>query len=359
VPTDIADLRMRAQGLAGAARRRPAHVVAWLGAVQAQEYLPAKWALALRLRDGVTEAAVERAVAEGAVLRTHVLRPTWHFVTPADIRWMLELTAPHVHKTMAPYDRHLELDARTMVRGTGLIERSLRDGAHLTRTELSEQLARAGIVARGPRLAHLVMYAELEGVICSGPFRGSKPTYALVAHRAPGAKRRSRDEALGELMTRFCRSHGPATARDAAWWSGLPMADVRRGLEICRARPETIDGLTYWTVGRPARARADRDLVHLLPIYDEYLVAYRDRAAVPHGPSILTSATRIFNVYKHPVTIGGQVAGTWQPARTAGGVVAHVRPARRYTTRERRALDAAAARYARFLGAPVEVRILS
>ena len=327
----------------------------WLGAVQAQEYEAAKWGLGLRLRAGATDAEIERAFEQGRILRTHVMRPTWHFVTPADIRWLLELTAPRVQRVMAPYNRKLELDARTLTRGTGIIERALRDRNYLTRVELGERLRRAGLALAGQRLAHLALHAELERVICSGPRRAKRFTYALLAERVPDGERLSRDEALAALSRRFFTSHGPATIRDFVWWSGVTTADARRALDIGKVRRETIGEHTYWTMGEAPRGTRRARLAHLLPIYDEYLVAYRDRVAVPHGPSVMASFRGPVS-FQHALVIGGQVAGTWRPARSSNGVVINVSSMRPLTAREGAALADAARRYERFLDCPVELR---
>ena len=351
----ITDQRLQNQRITRPGPSGPAKMVAWLGAVQAQEYGPAKWGLGLRLPPGVTDAALERAVKQGRILRTHVLRPTWHFVTPADIRWMLELTAPQVHRRMSPYDRQLGLDADVKTRATGVIERALRDGGCLTRLELGAHLVRAGLPGKTTHLAHIAMYAELEGVICSGPRRGKQFTYALLAHRAPRAKRLSRDEALAELTLRYFRSHGPATIRDFAWWSGLKAADAKRGLEMNRAKPQEVDGVRYWTVGRqPGRDSKPRTTVHLLPGFDEYLVAYRDRHAVPHS----LYATPSFRLAAGALVIGGQVAGAWRTIPGPMGVVVEVETTNQLTAGERRALTKAVGRYGRFLGAPVSLSIV-
>jgi winged helix DNA-binding protein len=352
----IAEDRLANQRITGPGRRWPADVVAWLGAVQAQVYAPAKWALALRISWNVTDAAIERAVNEGRILRTHVLRPTWHFVTPDDIRWMLELTAPHVHRAMSPYNRRLGLGAAELVRGTALLERALRDGGYLTRMELGAHLERAGLAGKGTHLAHLAMYAELEGVITSGPRRGKQFTYGLLPERAPHARRLPRDEALAELTARYFRSHGPATVRDFAWWSGLTMAEVRQGLEMNRAHGQEVDGQAYWTIGRAWKRRMlRRRAVHLLPVYDEYLVAYRDRDAVPHRGYAIQSRPRGRVTFWHSLVIAGQVAGTWKTLPKARGLVVDVAPLRRLSGAERRALAGEAARYGRFLGVPVSV----
>jgi hypothetical protein len=349
--------RLANQRVTGPVRGDPAKVVAWLGAVQAQEYGPAKWALGLRLAAGVTDAAVQRAIDAGRILRTHVLRPTWHFVPPADIRWMLELTAPSVLRRMAPYHRQMGLERAVFTRAAQVCERALRDGQFLTRKELGPHLKSAGLPHDGMRLLHLMMHAEVEGVICSGPRRGKQSTYALLAERAPDGPRLSRDEALVELARRYFRSHGPATLRDFVWWSGLTTADAKRGLEMNRARELSVDGMTYWTLGSAARVRSQPRLVRLLPIYDEYLVAYRDRVAVPYGPSMVRSRAGGYMRFQHALVIAGQVAGTWRAAPKRNGVQIDVAPLRRLTKLEQRALRREVARYQRFLGTPVSVAL--
>lgn len=346
----IAKQRLRSHAITRAGLRRPEDVVRWLGAVQAQEYEPAKWALGLRLNDNAVDADVERAFDDGRILRTHVMRPTWHFVTPADIRWLLELTGPRVQLRMTPYNRHLELDARTFARGLKAFERTLRDHQYLTRIELSERLADAGLPMTGQRLAHVTMEAELEGVICSGPRRGKKFTYALLAERAPGARRLSRDESLATLTRRFFRSHGPATVRDFVWWSGLTTADARRGLEINKARREDMDGKAYWTVGPPPPAATRDHRVHLLPIYDEYIVAYRDREAVPHTTHHTVGNRTQLTIFQHALIVDGQVAGTWRTTPAQRGATTIV-PLRRLKADERQALAEAVLRYERFVNA--------
>ena len=240
----IATERLHNQRIARPGPAQPAQLVAWLGAVQAQEYAAAKWALGLRMPNGATDAKIERAFNDGRILRTHVLRPTWHFVAAADIHWMLELTAARVHRALAYAHRYYELDVTIRSRAAALFEQALSGGQHLTRAELGACLARAGVAATGTRLALLTIDAELEGVMCSGSKRGTQQTYAHLVKRAPRAKRLVRDEALAELTKRYFRSHGPATLRDFVWWSGLTTADAKRGLDMTGARNEAIDGYT-------------------------------------------------------------------------------------------------------------------
>jgi hypothetical protein len=351
----LVERRLSNQGIARPKHRRAAEVVEWLGAVQAQEFQPAKWALGLRMRNA-TDAGVEQAVADGEILRTHILRPTWHFVAAADLVWMQRLTGRRMQRAMEVYQRQLGLETSTLTKATALFERVLRDGQYLTRVELAERLLRANLPLSGIRLAHAAMYAEFEAVICSGPRTAKRSTYALVAERAPTPRELSGDEALGELTRRFFRSHGPATLRDFVWWSGLPTADARRGIEIIRANPHELDGSRYWTVGSSVVARAT-DHVHLLPIYDEYLVAYRDRALVPHGPAKIAARPGHSVTFQHALLIDGEVAGTWRTSRGAPRVSITVTPLRRLTLRERREIETGGARHARFLGVPVAMTI--
>jgi hypothetical protein len=356
----IHESRLRRQFIARVGPRRPVDVVMWFGAMQAQEYDAAKWAIGLRMPDGATDAEIDRAFDEGRILRTHAMRPTWHFVAPADIGWLLRLTGPRVQRMMASYKRVLELDERTLSRGTDVIGRALRDRRYLTRAELAGRLLHAGLSMSGPRLAHLVMHAELEGVICSGPRRGKQFTYALVSDRAPAAKPLSRDEALATLARRFFASHGPATLRDFVWWSGLLVGDAKRAVDAAGARRTEHAGLAYWTTGQTPRVatRKDRkDSVHLLPIYDEYLVAYKDREAGPHGPAVIASATFGPVNVRHALVIGGRVAGTWRVTRRSGETRLDVVALRRLSPTERGMLTAAVLRYERFLGTSVILSI--
>jgi hypothetical protein len=351
----IAEQRLRQQCLTGTPMRQPAQVVAWLGAIQAQEYLPAKWGLSLRLSGAVTNADLEAAVSRGDILRTHVLRPTWHFVAPADIRWMLALTGPRVQRAMGSYVNNYGIDAPTLTRTLRIIERALA-GRSLTRADLGIALARRGIAIKGAALkgtalALVTIHAEAEGLICSGPYQGRHLTYALLDERVPKAPMLSRDEAVGELALRFFQSHGPATLRDFAWWSGLTMADGRRGLGIVRGRQHEADGLTYWTVGPVRAKRSKTSRVHLLPIYDEYTVAYRDRKAIPHAGFWATARSAAGEVvtFQHTLVIDGGIAGTWRTTKGRERVSVDVTPLRTLTAAERRAVAIEIERYTRFV----------
>jgi hypothetical protein len=356
VMIDIVRQRLRNQRLASSGFQKPGEpgeVIAWLGAMQAQDFAGAKWALGMRA-PGITDADVDRAFDRGRILRTHLLRPTWHFVAAADIRWVLALTAPRVHAMNALYYRKCGLDTRLFARSATIVERALQGGRHSTRSELASVLRRAGIHADGMRLAYLMMRAELDGIICSGPRRGKQFTYALVAERAPRARMLERDEALAELTRRYFSSHGPATLRDYSWWSGLTIREARAGVEMLQKTlvKEAIDGRTYWLLPPATGRRSKAAPVYLLPNYDEYLIAYKDRDRVLESSPV----TRRGAVeHPHHLIIDGQVRGSWKRMPGTTVTTIDVRPFRPLQKNEGFALAAAAARYGRFLGMPVTV----
>lgn len=343
----LIDTRLRHQGLTGSTHASAKDVVAWLGAVQAQDYPGAAWALGLRAR-GLTMAAVDRALAAGEIVRTHVLRPTWHFVAPADLRWMLALTGPRVKALMNTYDARLELDARTYTRARKVFARALEGGKHLTRAELAAALARAKIVAAGQRLAHLVMDAELAAVVCSGPRRGTQFTYALVDEHVPAVAPLTREAALAALATRYFRSHGPATVHDFSWWSGLTMGEARAAIALA-----DVGAALLPVPPAPDRSKGAH---YLLPNYDEFLIAYRHRDAVldperARNFGVFTSAE-----YPHQIVLHGRVAGSWRREVTAKEARLTLRTYAKASKAETKALGAEAARLGAFFGVPAVVR---
>ena len=361
--------RLARHRLAGDRLPSPVDVVRWFGAVQAQDFVGALWAIGQRLATATTEAGVLAAFDAGAIVRTHVLRPTWHFVAPEDLRWMLALTGPRIQAASAARYRELDLDLVTRAKAERVFARALAGGRHLARGALGEALRRADIATEDQRLTHLVMHAELEGLICSGPRVGRQLTYALVDERVPAALPVDRQTALARLMRRYFSSHGPATAADAAWWSGLPQRDVREGIALAGEALEALvlGDVAHWR-GRDATATdaaqsplAGRRgaVVHLLPSYDEYTVAYRNRRALLHAESEI-SALAQSALLSQPVMVNGRHAGTWKrllPNRDGRAVSLDVHLLEQLRPAVRRALDTAAARYGSYLERPVAVNL--
>jgi hypothetical protein len=342
---------MRSLRLSGAPFGAPEEVVGWLGAAQSQEYGPAKWSLGQRT-GGVGDAAVEQAFADGTILRTHLLRPTWHFVLPADIRWMLQLTAPRVHALNAYYYRQLGLDDAVIAKSTSLLTGALAGGNLHTRKELGAVLEGAGIATAGFRLAYLLMHAELEGVVCSGPPRDKQHTYALLEERASASISLGREEALAALTLRYFTSHGPATQKDFRWWSSLTAADVRQGLEMAAPglEHEVIDGVGYWFAPAPPASPDPSPTVRLLQGYDEYIVGYSESKFVldPSGAARSLQLDRI--PFNHVVVLDGRVAGFWKRTLRSDAVLIEAALHEPFSDPQARALQAAADRHGAFLG---------
>lgn len=354
---DLATRRLRTQGLAGVRFEKPEDVVAWFGAMQSQEYALAKWSIGQRCRR-MTEASVDAAIAAGTILRTHVLRPTWHFVLPGDIRWMQQLTAPRVRAMMASYDRELELDDVFVARCHKLIAAALQGGRHLTRVETSKALGHAGLDVAGRRLGHVMMYAELNALVCSGVPKGKQQTYALVDERVPRTAPLDRDEALSELARRYFASHGPATARDFRWWSSVTSADAKRGIEAAAKTLERMDvkGRVYWlgdasTIPRKGRAPA----AHLLQCYDECIISYSESRDLMFADARGMPSAVSGTLSPHAILLRGHFAGFWRRVVKANSVGVELRRFRLLGRGEERAVEDAVARYGKFLGMPARV----
>jgi hypothetical protein len=354
---DSARQRLQNQRLTGAKFASPGEVVQRLGAVQAQDYAGAKWAVGQRM-DGATDAALDQAFADGTMLRTHVMRPTWHFVAPADIRWLLALTAPRVNAANAYQYRRLALDDAIFARSNAALIAALHGGIQQTRTELATVLRQAGIATDDLRLGMLMMRAELDAVICSGARRGKQFTYALLDERAPHARTLARDEALAELTRRYFTSHGPATVQDFVWWSGLTMADAKSGLEMVTSQlvQEIVDGRTYWLTASAPIAKETSPTVLLLPNYDEYIVGYTDRRAALDVPPIEHMDARGNILFHHTIVRDGQVIGTWRRTLTKSAVIVEAASFASLGADEAQALAVAVERYGRFIGLPAVLR---
>jgi winged helix DNA-binding protein len=356
-PKDIAARRVRGQRVWGTPYGSVAEAFLRMGAFQSQEFGVAGWSIAQRTRR-LDREAVMRAYDEGSILRTHALRPTWHFVSPPDIRWIQALTGPRVSASNAPRHRQLGIDAKLLMRTTKTIARALQGGNHLTRTEIAAVLKRARIDADGARLAYIVMAAELDAVICSGPMKGKQLTYALVDERATAARSFDREAALGELARRYFTSRGPATLKDFTWWSSLTLADARRGVEIAGGglAHETIDGRTYW-FDRARRASPKAPRFDLVQGYDELVVSYTQSRDVLTGSHMPYGLRQGRPLYLHFVLLDGRLIGHWKPRYEKGGLVVEAWFYRRLTGPESIALDEAAARFGRYAGISAMVRI--
>jgi hypothetical protein len=353
---DVIRRRLTSQFLTARGPTTASDVVRALGAVQAQDYPGAKWALGVRTRVE-TDADIERQIGEGKILRTHVLRPTWHFVAPEDIRWMLALTAPRVKQSMAYHRRNLDIDARTIRRSHDAITKALVGGKHLTRTELATAMTRARINdATGQRLAHLVMEAELDGVIASGPRRGKQFTYALLDERVAPTPSRDRDESLHALARTYFTTRGPASVRDFSWWSGLSMADAKRGLDMIRETLEEreANGEAAWFDPTVAPKPATSAL--LLPNYDEYFIGYRDRSAIGNRIGHTTPVIGGTANLTHVAFVDGELVGGWRRLVEKSGIVVAIQFWSELSESEQGKIARVVSMFGKFVGVPVRLQ---
>jgi len=314
----LTGIRLHAQQLAAPQFDDAAELVRWMGMVQAQEYGSAKWAVALRLRTPVA-ARVEEALRDGRILRMHLMRPTWHFIAAEDVRWMLHLSARRIRAANASFanSNGCGLDEADYLRCNALLERMLTNGNQLTRRQIADELGRAGMTVDTPRMNRLMMRAETDGVVCSGADRAGKPTYALLAERVPHAVDLTEDEALSLLARRYFRSHAPATFEDFVWWSGLAVREARRGVEALGREllRERFGGRECLLHERCAAFDTASAQTHLLPAFDEYLIAYKDRSDVL-APEHRSLAFNAFGTFRPVLLHAGRIVGRWSARST-------------------------------------------
>lgn len=346
---DIAFYRLQAQQITHSAFDNAGQLVSHMGAMQAQDFGMVKWALGLRL-PGSGEARILEDLDSGEVLRTHVLRPTWHLVAATDLSWMLALTAPHLRSREQSRFRELELSPKVLDKCLKLIAGELENG-HKTREELMAVLNKAGIATNDYRSGHIMYHAELEALVCSGSAKGNKQTYALLAERVPQQPAPDRETSLKKLASLYFNSHGPASLQDFAWWSGLSLKDARSGLEAIQSTlQETVLGhQSYWFTDQAIPASKPKTSVYLLPAFDEFLISYKDRSA--SLPAAHTARTVSKNGIFFPIiVINGQVAGLWKRTLKKDKVLFRTEGLPSLSKTEMRLLHQAMETYAAFLG---------
>jgi hypothetical protein len=325
----------------------PADVVGRLTAMQAQEDRYARWSVAQRTPAG-TPAALQSALAGGAILRTHVLRPTWHYVAARDLRWLIAMSGPRVDKGNTRRYRELDLDRSALDRSNAAIADAVASGAR-TRSDLAVALNARGISTGGQRLAYLLMHAELSALICSGPTSGPEHTYVAFDQRVLPAGGPTGDEALAQLAWRYFSTRGPATVSDFSWWSGLNAGDARAALALVQSRltSRVLDGRVYWDAGDPPSRRTQR--IDLVQCYDEIIISYRQSRDILHTPATTFAVPRDIDGFRHVMLLDGRLLGHWRVRSSKHGTVVETRTRMRLDARQRTALARSIERYQRFL----------
>jgi hypothetical protein len=335
--------RAHAQGLGEIRFTSAVEVVRHLGCVQSQLHDMAQWAVARRTQE-LTLADVQAAFERGDFLRTHILRPTWHYVDPTDVHWLMTLTAPRIRQLMTSGWNALGLTAQLIERGSEVIVSALADGQPHTRAELAARLEAAGLESAGTHLVHQLMNAEISLLVANGPIRGKQHTYVLLDSVVDAPPIQPRDELLALVARRYARGHGPIRDKDLAWWTSLTLSDSRRAIELGELRPLDLDGQAYWMHDEPVDT--EMPAVMLLPNFDEYISYARDPEDYAHVDAAVSDLMRGSGL----LVLDGQLAGSWTRNVKATTVDIEVRSTPRVTSRTRAAFELEAQRYGQFLG---------
>jgi len=358
-PAAILRLRLENQGLARASFQKPEDVVAWFGAVQAQDFLGSLWALGLRMRSA-TESLVESAESRRAIIRTWPMRGTLHFVAAADVRWMIKLLAPRViARNAARLKKEVNVDASVVGRARDVVARALEGGKRLERGALYEVLEARRIRTGNSRGLHILLRLALDGTICLAGRIGKQHTFAMLEEWIPQSRHLAREEALVELARRYFASHGPATTRDFAWWAGITAKHAQEAVDGAQPslRHDVVDGTRYWwnepprSLRRKIVAAKAEPRVRLLPAFDEYTVAYENRLMLS---SDLKQRSKM-GLLNPVVLVDGRVVGSWKRAIVKRSVSIETSLWRPLNRAERAALQEEANRFAAFLGLGVKL----
>lgn len=347
---EVGQRRVGSQGIAPTLAT-VAEVVGRLGAVQAQDYLGALWAIGARL-PAATEQDVEQAISERTIVRTWPMRGTIHFVPAADVRWMQEAMTPRIVRGMEPRLRGLDLDAATLSRSADILGKALEGGNCIARADLYAVLEQHGIVTGNGRGLHILGYLSNQQLLCFGPRQGKQPTFTLLHEWVPHARSLPHDEALATLAQRYFAGHGPATLQDFVWWTGLPVASARAGVQAAAPdlHHEQIDGQDFYSAANAPRTTAGPQDAFLLPPFDEFLVAYRDRSAVIDGAGLARVVPGSNGIFHPIIVIDGRVVGTWKRTIKRNSVAVTLAPFGTLSAASLDSVAAAVARYGQFLG---------
>ncbi|HYY07538.1 MAG TPA: winged helix DNA-binding domain-containing protein [Actinomycetota bacterium] len=360
-PADLTRRRIHSSHLSVEPFGSPVDTVRAHLAMQAQDYAPAKWSIGQR-STSLTHEDVDRALADGSIVRTHVLRPTWHFVAADDLRWLMALSGPRVQQGNARRYGELGLDARTRARCERVIGTALAGGARLTRDQLAEALEAARIDPTGQRMPYILMHCELEALIGSGGLAGKRQTYTLLEGRVPVTETLDRDRALVELTRRYLSTHGPATVKDLSWWSGLTMKDLRGALASLgdEVRSEQLDRFELWSLADGSAAPSPVRGVHLLQTYDEIVVGYTESRFLGDPANERARAAWFDRNFPSGVfLLNGRIGGRWRRRAESKRILVEVVLYEEAKRGHRAAIEKATKELGAFFERPAELTIRS
>lgn len=319
---DLVKRRRQNQRIEGVKAESPEEAVRWMGAIQAQEYNHALWAIGLRTK-AATKKDVEEAIVENRIIRTWPMRGTLHFIVPEEARWLLNLSKERMRQKSQSRMKELDLDDPLIEYCKGILSEELQDKRLRTRQELFASLEKEGIGTKDQKGYHILERIAQDGVISMGPMVEKKQSFMLLENVSPHQPEIPREEALGKLARRYFTSRGPATVHDFAWWAGLLIEDARKGIEIIRGNliSEIFGGKEFWVLGNEEEEKIDQaPKVRFLPAFDEYLIGYKDRSEVLKHElfgEIVPSKNGMFSPI---IVVDGKVTGIWKPTMRKNGV---------------------------------------
>ncbi|PJZ55574.1 hypothetical protein CH367_19030 [Leptospira barantonii] len=358
--SEIAELRLYSHRISKIQNKNPGEVVAWLGALQGQDYFGTKWSIGLRLTNS-KDVEIEKAISQKRIVRSWPLRGTLHFTDAKDLRWMLDLLGPKLIRNNTKRYEELELDSSIFKKCNQLMIRELKGNKSLTREELTDLFSKAGIDATKNRLSFILQKAGLEKILCFGERREKEFTYVLLDEWLGEAetKTKTSEEALNELAIRYFRSRGPATIFDFIWWSGLNASDAKKALDgvVSKLKSEVVDDQTYWmskNLRDSTFADSVKDDVYLLPGFDEFLLGYTDRGAsidVAYQKRMIPAN----GVFSATIVVSGKVIGTWKRTFKKDHVLIEIFPFSKPNGKIKDKILEAAERYSSFLELPSKI----
>jgi hypothetical protein len=351
--SDLIRHRLHHQQLVKPQFDKPGDVVAWMGAVQAQDFFGSLWSIGQRLSTTTVEAEVEKAVNDRAIVRTWPMRGTLHFVSPKDARWMLHHLTPRVISRTAGLYKQAELDKKVFTKSKKLLIKALEGGNQLTRDEMYEVLEQAKISTTNTRGLFILGHIAMEGVICFGERKGKQQTFVLMDEWLPSFPMLKKDEALGELALRYFRSHGPALLEDFMWWAGLTKGEATSVLADVKSKlvEEVVDEKRYYFCPSVKPGKINPTKAYLLPTYDEYGIAYKQRDVII-APA---DHKKIGGIFTSGIMMSGKIIGTWRRVIKKNSVFIETKHLHPFTQAQKKAIDSEAKRYSKFIGHALEI----
>lgn len=310
--SELLKIRLYNQLLIEHSFKEPSEIVSWMGAMQAQAFEMAKWAIGVRLKNS-TVGSVEKALNSAQIIRTHILRPTWHFVSAEDIHWMFELSNPRVKPIYISYCKMSGIDESIISKTNKMMEKLFENEKHLTKNEIGEALENRKIKIEPQLLNAIISRAEMEGIICNGKIKGNKQSFTLLHEWVPKKNSISKEEALERLARKFFTSHAPASLQDFAWWSGLTATECKRALELIKHDfvSETINERIVWLKNDTQIVETTELSNLLLPPFDEFVVSYKDRSEIiekNHYGKVMTKN----GLFDPTIMYNGEIIGSWK-----------------------------------------------